>query len=161
MFLSKIFYPSLVSYEARLKRETGVLSSDVVENESEHVVLDEEGISRGLEDKVLHEGLRGVIISLELTQHVDKNAAVKHGLTVRCCDEVLYLLEGEASKLLHDLGRPLHLLALEGKKGLIRIVKLLEVGSSSYIVKYVVVLFNKGFAYLLILRVQIGSHPYK
>ena len=31
----------------------------------EHVVLDEEGISRWLEDKVLHEGLRGVIISLK------------------------------------------------------------------------------------------------
>ena len=31
----------------------------------EHVVLDEEGISRGLEDKVLHKGLRGIIISLK------------------------------------------------------------------------------------------------
>jgi len=39
------------------------LSSNVVENESEHVVLDEEGITRGLEDKVLHKGLRRVIIS--------------------------------------------------------------------------------------------------
>ena len=81
-FLSKLF--SLVWGEA-FKQEIGSLSSNVVENESEkwqviywsqvknicrfraspeHVMLDEEGISPRLEDKVLHKGLRRVVISL-------------------------------------------------------------------------------------------------
>ena len=65
-----------------------------------------------------------------MTQHVDQDAPVKHGLAVRGGDEVLYLLEGEASELLHDLGRPLHLLTLEGQEGLVSIVQLLEVAST-------------------------------
>ena len=63
--------------------------------------------------------------NLELPQHVNENASVKHGLDVHSGDEVLDLLECEASELLHDLGRPLHLLTLEGKEGLLRVIQLL------------------------------------
>ena len=49
----------------------------------------------------------------ELSQHVDENASVKGGLAVDRGDEVGYALEGERVDLLHNLGRPLHLLALE------------------------------------------------
>ena len=66
--------------------------------------------------------------NLELSQHVNENASVKHGLDVHGGDEVLDLLECEASELLHDLGRPLHLLTLEREQGLLRVVQLLKVG---------------------------------
>ena len=63
--------------------------------------------------------------NLELPQHVNENASVKHGLDVHSGDEVLDLLECEASELLHDLGRPLHLLTLEREEGLLCVVQLL------------------------------------
>ena len=50
---------------------------------------------------------------LQLTQNIDQDSSIKHGLTVHCSDQVLYLLESEASQLLHDLGGALHLLTLE------------------------------------------------
>ena len=62
---------------------------------------------------------------LQLSEDIDKNPSVKHRLTVHGGDEVLDLLEGEASELLHDLGRPLHLLTLEREEGLLRVVQLL------------------------------------
>ena len=72
-----------------------------------------------------------MLVYLELPQHIDQNASVKHGLAVRSCDEVLYLLEGEASEFLHDLGCPLHLLSLKREQRLFSIVKLLEVASTN------------------------------
>ena len=59
---------------------------------------------------------------LELTKNIDEDASVKHGLAVNSSDQVLYLLECETSELLHDLGRSLHLLALEGQQRLFSIV---------------------------------------
>ena len=64
---------------------------------------------------------------LQLTEDIDKNPSVKHRLTVHGGDEVLDLLEGETSELLHDLGGPLHLLPLEGEQRLLRVVELLQV----------------------------------
>jgi len=120
-------------------------------------MLDEEGVGGGFEDKVLHERLWWIIISLELSQNIDQNSSVKHWLTVNSGDEVLYLLEGEASELLHDLDSALHLLTLECQQGLLRVVKLLKASPGCSIVKQLIVLVNKCLAYLLILRVQ--SHP--
>ena len=37
------------------------MGSDVVKNEAEDIVLDEEGVAQGLQHKVLHEGLGGVL----------------------------------------------------------------------------------------------------
>ena len=59
---------------------------------------------------------------LQLSEDIDKNPSVKHRLTVHGGDEVLDLLEGETSELLHDLGGSLHLLALEGQQRLFSIV---------------------------------------
>jgi len=126
-----------------------------MQSQSEHIVSYKPGLTLGLEDETLKESDRRIIISLELAQHIDQNASVKHGLAVGGCDEVRYLLEGEASEFLHDLGCPLHLLSFKREKRLFRIVKLLEVASGSYVVKNVVVLLNKSLANLLILWVQI------
>ena len=65
---------------------------------------------------------------LQLSQDIDKNPPVKHRLAIHSGDQVLDLLEGEASQLLHDLGGPLHLLALKRQEGLLWVVELLEVG---------------------------------
>jgi len=111
------------SYQLLMLRN---LSGNVVKNKSKDVMLDEEGVGGGFEDKVLHERLWWIIISLELSQNIDQNSSVKHWLTVNSGDEVLYLLEGEASELLHDLDSALHLLTLECQQGLLRVVKLLK-----------------------------------
>ena len=37
------------------------VGSNVVKNEAEDIVLDEEGVAQGLQHKVLHEGLGGVL----------------------------------------------------------------------------------------------------
>ena len=37
------------------------VGSNVVKNEAEDIVLDEEGVTQGLQHKVLHEGLGGVL----------------------------------------------------------------------------------------------------
>ena len=37
------------------------MGSDVVKNEAEDIVLDEEGVTQGLQHKVLHEGLGRVL----------------------------------------------------------------------------------------------------
>ena len=50
---------------------------------------------------------------LQLSQDVDEDSSVEHWLAVHSGDDVLNLLKGEASQLLHDLGGPLHLLALK------------------------------------------------
>ena len=65
---------------------------------------------------------------LQLSQDIDEDSSVKHWLAVHGGDDVLDLLEGEASQLLHDLGGPLHLLALKRQEGLLWVVELLEVG---------------------------------
>jgi len=41
---------------------TWLLGGNIVENQPEHVMLDEEGVVGGLEDEVLHEGLRDVLV---------------------------------------------------------------------------------------------------
>ena len=63
-----------------------------------------------------------------MSQDVDQDASVKHWLAVDSGNDVLDLLEGETSQLLHDLDGTLHLLALKRQEGLLRVVELLEVG---------------------------------
>jgi len=125
-----------------------------VKDKPEHVVLDEERVSGWFEYKVLHEGLGRIVISLQLSQDVDEDSSVKHWLAVHGGDDVLDLLEGEASQLLHDLGGPLHLLALKRQQGLLRVVERLEVGPCGRIVKNIVILLSEGLANLLVLRVE-------
>ena len=70
---------------------------------------------------------------LQLSQDIDKNPPVKHRLAIHSGDQVLDLLEGEASEreaseLLHYLDGALHLLTLEGEERLLRVIELLEIG---------------------------------
>merc|ERR1719187_1122737 len=83
---------------------------NIVEDQAEDVMLDEEGVSAGFEDEILHEGLGWVLISSELPHHVDQDAAVEHRVTVNRGDNVGDALKGEAVYFLHDLGSPLNLL---------------------------------------------------
>ena len=69
-----------------------------------------------------------LLTSLQLSQDIDKNPPVKHRLAIHSGDQVLDLLEGEASELLHYLGGALHLLTLEGEERLLRVIELLEIG---------------------------------
>lgn len=88
--------------------------SSVVKNKSEDVMLNVERVSARPQHKVLHEGLGRVVVGLKLSEHIDKDASIEHGVTVYGRDEVLDLLEGEGGNLLHDLHSPLHLLAFKG-----------------------------------------------
>ena len=81
--------------------------------------------------------MTAVIIYLQLSQDIDEDSSVKHWLAVDGGDDVLDLLEGEASQLLHDLDRPLHLLALKREEGLLGVVELLEVGPDGIEVKVI------------------------
>jgi len=101
-----------------------LVSSNIVEDKTEDVVLDEEGVGRRLQHKVLHEGLRRILISLELTHHVDQDAAVKHWVAVDRGHVVSDFLECEAVDLFHDLSSALHLLTLEAQETLLSIVQL-------------------------------------
>jgi len=69
---SKAFYQGILFKQKSVQFNRGrggdkwgtVLGGDVVQNKPEHVVLDEEGVSARLQDKVLHERLRRVVVSL-------------------------------------------------------------------------------------------------
>ena len=106
-----------------------------MESQSEYVVSNKPGLTQGLQHEGLREPMGRVIVGLsntaifnsfdlkqnhsvasrylQLSQDVDEDSSVKHWLAVHGGDDVLDLLEGEASQLLHNLGGPLHLLALE------------------------------------------------
>jgi len=71
------------------------LSSNIVEDEPEHVMLDEERVVARLENEVLHEGLWNVLVRLKLAENVDEDSAVKHWLAVHRRDQVGNFLEGE------------------------------------------------------------------
>jgi len=71
------------------------LSGNIVENQPEHIMLDEERVVGRLENKVLHEGLRNVLVRLKLAKNVDEDSAVKHWLAVHRRDQVGNFLEGE------------------------------------------------------------------
>ena len=97
----------------------------------------EPGLTQGLQYKGLREPVGRIIVSLtnrtvysfyspimmialardsiylQLSQDIDEDSSVEHWLAVHSGDDVLNLLKGEASQLLHDLGGPLHLLALK------------------------------------------------
>merc|ERR1712015_294194 len=62
----------------------------------QHVVLDEEGITSWLQNKVLHERLGRVIVSLELSHDTHQDPAVKHGLAVSGRGHVSNLSERQA-----------------------------------------------------------------
>ena len=78
-----------------------------MDGEPEVVVRDQEAAPARLQDEVLVERLRGIVVRLELPEDVDEDAAVLHGLAVHRRDEVGDLLEGQRRDLLHDLGRAL------------------------------------------------------
>ena len=121
----------------------------MMESQSEHIVSNKPGLAQGLQHKGLREPVGRIIVSLtnttvyflysptmltalndvylQLSQDIDEDSPVKHWLAVYSGDDVLNLLEGETSELLHDLGGPLHLLPLEGEQRLLRVVELLQV----------------------------------
>ena len=121
-----------------------------MQSQSEDIVSNKPGLTQGLQHKGLREPVGRIIVSLtntivyflysptmltalndvylQLSQDIDEDSPVKHWLAVYSGDDVLNLLEGETSELLHDLGGSLHLLAFEGEKRLLRVVELLEVG---------------------------------
>jgi len=129
-------------------------NSDVVEDKPEHVVLDEEGVTHGLQDKILHEGLGLIIISLELAHHIDKDASIKHGMAVDGGDNVGYALEGEGVQLLHNLHSSLHLLTLEAEETLFGIVELSQLTPRGGVVEHGIILFSERFTDLIEIRIQ-------
>jgi len=152
----------MVSDADRLK--TGgvlALSGNIMENQPEHVMLDEERVVARLENEVLHEGLWNVLVRLKLAKNVDEDPSVKHWLTVHRRDQVGNFLEGKGAQLLHDLGTPLHLLALEGEQRLLGVVQRLQLRSRRRIVKHLVVLGGEGLAYRLVVRIQSHLPPSK
>ena len=111
-----------------------------MQSQSEDIVSNKPGLTQGLQHKGLREPVGRIIVSLtnrtvllvlfsnqrerlqqlievfgylQLSQDVDEDPSVEHWLAVHSGDDVLNLLKGEASQLLHDLGGPLHLLALK------------------------------------------------
>jgi len=76
-----------------------------VKNKTENIVLNEERIAEGLQHKVLHERLGGVLICLELSHHIDQDAPVKHGVAINGGDVVTNFLKSEAVYLLHYLSQ--------------------------------------------------------
>ena len=47
------------------------MGSDIVKNEAEDIVLDEEGVTQGLQHKVLHEGLGRVLYQQKVSLACD------------------------------------------------------------------------------------------
>lgn len=116
-------------------KEEGYSRGNVVQDQSEHVVLNEESVPAWLQDENLGERLRRVVIRLELTQNVDKDTAIEGRLAVNGRDNVGDLLKRQGGNLLHDLGRTLHLLAFKGHQRLLSIIKVDELWPSLRVVK--------------------------
>jgi len=117
-------------------------------------VSNEPGVATRFEPKGLSEPVRGVIISLELSEDAYEDASVKCGLRVACGDAALDLLEREAGHLLHDLRRTLHLLTLKSHQRLLRVVEADQLRALSWVIKEPVVLVGEGLADLLVVGVQ-------
>jgi len=132
------------------------VGSNVVKNKAEDIMLDEEGVAQRLEHKVLHEGLSGVLVRLELPHHVDQDSPVEHRVAVNGGDIVTNFLECEAVDLLHDLGSALHLLTLEAQKALLRIIKLCQLSPCSVVVEHCIILLDEGLSNLV--EVGIEGH---
>jgi len=137
-----------------MKSNMGYSGGNVVQNQSEHVVLNKESVGGRLQNELLCKRLRWILIRLELTQNVDEDAPVKGRLAVNGRDDVGNLLKGQRGNLLHDLGRTLHLLAFKGHQRLLSVVKVNELRPSLRVVKQSVVLLDKGFAYCLVSRIH-------
>ena len=116
------------------------MRGDIVENKSEYIVLDEEGIATGLKYKVLHERLGNVVVCLQLAHHVHQDASIEHRVAVDGGDDVRDALEGERVDLLHNLRRPLHLLAFKTQKTLLGVVQLGQLAPGGGVVEHSVVL---------------------
>jgi len=130
------------------------LGGNVVQDKPEGIVLDVERITAGFQHKVLHKGLWGIVVSLELTEHVDEHAPVEHGLAVHGGHQMGNLLEGEGLDLLHDLGGALHGLALEGHEGLLGVVQGGQIRSGGGVVEQVVVLLGERLPDLFVVRIH-------
>jgi len=117
-------------------------------------VSNEPGVATRFEPKGLSEPVRGVIISLELSEDAYEDASVKCGLRVACGDAALDLLEREAGHLLHDLRRTLHLLTLKSHQRLLRVVEADQLRALSWVIEEPVVLVGEGLADLLVVGVQ-------
>jgi hypothetical protein len=128
-----------------------------VDDEPEHVVLDEEAVGARLEDKRLGERLWRVVVCLKLSEDVDEYSSVECGLAVDGRDEVGNLLKGQRRDLLHDLGRSLHLLTLERHQRMLGIVERRQLRPRGRVVEERVVLLHERLPDVLVLRVQ--RHP--
>jgi len=122
------------------------VSSDVVDDKPEDVVLDEETVPARLQHEILHEGLGDVLIRLKLAHHIHQNAAVEHGVAVDRGHVVPDGLEPEAIYLLHDFSGALHLLALEGQETLLSIVQLGQFTPCGVVVEHLVVALHESRA---------------
>jgi len=85
----------------------------VVYDESEHVVLYEEGAVGRLEDERLREAVRRVFIHLQLPEHIDDNTTVERWLAVNGGDASPDGLESEALYFFQNGLRSLHLHTLK------------------------------------------------
>ena len=63
--------------------------------QSEDVMLQEKGISDGLQYKGLRIRMGWVIVSFQLAQNVYQYTSIEHGLTIHFCDNVLNFLESQ------------------------------------------------------------------
>jgi len=117
-------------------------------------VSNEPGVATRFEPKGLSEPVRGVIISLELSEDAYEDASVKCWLGVACGDAALDLLERETGNLLHDLHRTLHLLTLKSHQRLLRVVEADQLRALSWVIEEPVVLVGEGLADLLVVGVQ-------
>lgn len=73
--------------------------SGAVDSQSEDVMLQVKGFTNRLQHKGLRERVGRIIICLQLAKDIDKNASIKHGLTIHLSDDVKNLLKCQA---LHD-----------------------------------------------------------
>ncbi len=66
----------------------------------EDVVLDEEGIGVGLEDEVLHEGLRYIVISLNRISNLIDTLS-----SIRCCGSGMFITDHGSDFFFHPGSR--------------------------------------------------------
>jgi len=81
-----------------------------VDSQPEDVMLQVKGFTNRLQHKGLRKRVERVIICLQLAKDVDKNASIKHRLTIHLGDDVLNRLKCQA---LNDQGKHVSLKSLK------------------------------------------------
>jgi len=115
-----------------------------VYDQSEAVMLDEEGVIKRLQNERLRIAVDRVFVHLELSQDINKDSAIEGGLAVNGSDNPLDLCESQPLDFLHDGYGPLHLDSLKRHQRKLGMIKIGNISSASAIsIKRRIILLNK------------------